>query len=112
MTHSDELAGYTTETLEKIISDRRKEEAIIEFNRRREQAQYYLDHLHCYLMTHPKHGRTSCSDQNPCNGSYSSDKQDGYAPRCTRCFLLNCQKENYFPADFEINLYVERLPVE
>lgn len=45
----------------------------------------------------PKHGRTSCSDSNICNGSggwegkYNTDtgKKEIRYPRCTRCYLLN-----------------------
>jgi hypothetical protein len=47
----------------------------------------------------PEHGRTSCSDDNPCNASYTiedrkllgvviSKSWERY-PRCNRCFLLD-----------------------
>lgn len=47
----------------------------------------------------PNHGRTSCSDENPCNGGYKIEchKFQGVViekmwkdfPRCNRCFLLD-----------------------
>lgn len=47
----------------------------------------------------PNHGRTSCSDENPCNGNYEIrdykfqgvviEKSWEHMPRCNRCFLLD-----------------------
>jgi len=47
----------------------------------------------------PKHGRTSCSDEDPCNGGYEIEdrlfqgivieRDWKYWPGCNRCFLLN-----------------------
>jgi len=47
----------------------------------------------------PKHSRTSCSDTDPCNGSYSITEETLkgvlisrefiQAPRCLRCFFLS-----------------------
>lgn len=47
----------------------------------------------------PKHDRTSCSDSDPCNGSYEIEDRRfrcivferiwKYRPRCNRCFLLD-----------------------
>ena len=47
----------------------------------------------------PKHGRISCSDEDPCNGGYDIEdrlfqgivieRSWKYRPRCNRCFLLD-----------------------
>ena len=47
----------------------------------------------------PKHGRISCSDEDPCNGGYEIEdrlfqgivieRSWKYRPRCNRCFLLD-----------------------
>lgn len=44
----------------------------------------------------PEHGRTSCSDDNICNGFYVEDDDEGtisekYRHRCARCAFLEIE---------------------
>lgn len=38
-----------------------------------------------YIIAHTEHSRSSCSDENPCNGLYSA-ADNGY--RCPKCMLM------------------------
>jgi len=53
----------------------------------------------------PEHGRTSCSDNNLCNGFYSAGGKRGDLGhgRCSRCMLLEILNGEEVPKDF-VNL--------
>lgn len=52
---------------------------------------FVTEHVDLLLELTPKHGRTSCSDENPCNGLYTPSR----LPRCNRCALLQIKQEGY-----------------
>lgn len=63
-----------------------------------------------------KHGRTSCSDNNPkgnqfggWDGTYSSTtgKKNIRYPRCNRCYLLHHIGYNTNEIEFDIEIHVE-----
>lgn len=55
-----------------------------------------------YVLPLIEHRRTSCSDDNPCNGYYSGD---GYA-RCPKCHLIEILN-GVWGDDFDFSLNVE-----
>ena len=48
----------------------------------------------------PKHGRTSCSDENRCNGFYSRNGETWHG-RCTRCMYLEIVDTGELPENFD-----------
>ncbi len=59
-----------------------------------------LDILLEYIV---KHTRTSCSDENRANACTKNG-----IPRCIRCFLLDCQDQEYVPplSDFGVDVRI------
>lgn len=54
------------------------------------------------ILTHMKHDRTSCSDENPCNGySYYNNRY-----RCRKCMLMEILNEEH-GGRFDFDIVVE-----
>lgn len=92
------------EKLAKIQEEQReiKEQ---ELSEKKEQVakkiQYMRDNREVVLSL-LKHDRTSCSDENPCNGLYSSDN----GPRCQKCFLIEILNGDYIDGEYDIDFSV------
>lgn len=77
--------------------NRRNEEAAGKVRAaKQEQCEVWLSQIDTILAFYPKHGRTSCSDEQPYN-------QD----RCNRCTLLEMKANGHWDSDYrlEINLF-------
>lgn len=69
----------------------------------------------------PKHGRTSCSDENPNNGYYEVEdvrlrgvlieRKMKRHPRCARCFLL-AHIGNTMPSNLKLTISVDIEPIQ
>lgn len=92
------LDAYTDKELLAEI-ERRKQAAKERWKaERRERATEIYELLPHLLAIEKNHGRTSCSDENPCNEG-----------RCNRCTLLAAQRGCYWDSDLEIRLELERV---
>lgn len=48
----------------------------------------------------PEHSRTSCDDEHLVNHHFNSNSyadRGRYLPRCNRCFLIDCLRDDYWP---------------
>ena len=83
------------------ISDKRKEVA--------KKIRYIRDNKDAILPL-LKHSRTSCSDENPCNGY---DYSKGYA-KCDKCWLIEILDDEWYDenVDFDVEFSVEFHRVE
>lgn len=103
--NKDELDKLT-----KQIEQRKQEIKEEELNRRREIAKMKLDKLREHkdlLLEIIEHNRTSCSDNNVCNGWGSSE----YGARCPKCHLIELLN-NEWDNDFEVDIKVEIFKIE
>ena len=48
-----------------------------------------------YIISHTEHSRSSCSDDNPCNGLYSSEHNGKPGFRCPKCMLMEILRGDY-----------------
>lgn len=48
-----------------------------------------------YIIEHTEHSRSSCSDENPCNGLYSTDHNGQPGFRCPKCMLMEILRGDY-----------------
>lgn len=55
-----------------------------------------------------KHSRTSCSDDNVCNGYGSAD----YGARCTKCHLIEILDQDWSDGEFDIEIEVTIIKVQ
>ncbi len=93
-------AGEKLKELDKKVLENRREVA-------RQRNQFLIDSGIANLI---EHGRTSCSDDNICNG-YSPSR--GYS-RCDKCLLLELINGAQSLRDFEVSvaLQINKIPDE
>jgi len=60
-----------------------------------------LQNIDALLKLVPEHGRTSCSDADPNN---TSDDPAAHFPRCTRCQLLQFQRDNWISDSYVMKI--------
>jgi len=75
---------------------RKREQAITDAERQRknEDADRIMQHIDALLLLVPKHSRTSCSDSN--------FDQNAYQARCTRCVLLEAERDGFWRNDIDL----------
>ena len=94
------------EIIQQKISEKRKEVA---------KKIRYLRENKDVILPLLEHSRTSCSDENPCNGCY--DYNNGYA-RCNKCWLMEILDDEWYDEndgeniDFDIDFSVDFVRVE
>ena len=107
MNRKEELDIEEKELYEKLNKIKAEKEEIRqhEIKEKEKEVEKKLDYIRKHqdiILPLIKHDRTSCSDENPCNGySYC----DGHA-RCGKCFLteiLNGEWGNVFDVDFNVD---------
>ena len=80
-----------------------------EKSEKKKKNKLYLDELRKnkeLILSLVKHGRTSCSDENPINGYGTSD----YGARCTKCHLIEILDEEWedrFSVTFDV--YIDKV---
>lgn len=68
--------------------------------RAKECAASNLKNIDALLLLCPSHGRTSCSDINPCNRFGPPDR----VPPCVRCYLLGVKLDGYWDEEVQIEM--------
>jgi hypothetical protein len=92
----DDLSKQVNEQKEKIHQE--------EINKRKEQVNLKLEKLREHkdlILSLIEHTRTSCSDNNPCNGYGSAE----YGARCNKCHLIEILN-NEWSNEFEVSIDV------
>lgn len=90
------LDTVSNQELEQELARRRAAEELRLREERQQRLKEIIENKEV-LLKFIKHGRTSCSDENPINGLFSGD----YAPRCNRCALLELSDHH---SDIEIDV--------
>ena len=103
ITRKEELEAEEAELYERITKVKEEKEKIRQ-NELAEKKKTVAKHIQ-YLRENKDiilslidHSRTSCSDDNCCNGYITSD---GYA-RCNKCFLIEILNGEWGDGDFEV----------
>ena len=119
MTKEEELELEEKELYDKLNKIKEEKEEIRQqkiSEKRKEVAKKirYLRENKDVILPLLEHSRTSCSDENPCNGyEYSS----GYA-RCNKCWLMEILDDEWYDEndgeniDFDIEFSVDFVRVE
>lgn len=87
------------EELQKIIDDRKKLAEDKNYRKIHSKINSITDDEIKTILKFTKHDRTSCSDDDPCNGFYY-DKNDKETYRCRKCALMEILKEKSGFFDF------------
>ena len=95
----DKLKNLSTADLKAELERREQEtaEAALAASLRKNQAVFAHKDVLLSLMTH---SRTSCSDENPSNGSLDP------APRCYKCALLNLSEFELDEVELDVTVTV------
>lgn len=100
------------EAVQRQINDQIEKIKDKELNKRRENAKDQMVKLRQYkdfILSEilPKHDRSSCNDDNVCNGLDTAD----YGYRCTRCTLLELLEDEWRDGDYEVsfNVTIEKI---
>lgn len=107
MTRKEELEIEEAELYERICKIKKEKEEIREkklVEKKKSVAkkiQYLRDNKDIILPL-IEHSRTSCSDENCCNGYSSSE---GYA-RCNKCFLIELLNGEFEDGEFEVDFNI------
>jgi hypothetical protein len=99
---STDLTKATDDQLKAELKRREDERKVQERLRLEAHQKIVLDHIDALLSLVPTHGRTSCSDENPCNA---------YNSRCQRCSLLKA-KEYRDASEIQVTVQVTHLSHE
>lgn len=107
MTRKEELEIEEAELYEKISKIKKEKEEIREnelVEKKKSVAKkiQYLRDNRDIILPLIEHSRTSCSDENYCNGYSSSD---GYA-RCNKCFLIEILNGEWGDGEFEVDFNI------
>lgn len=94
----DKLKQFTDQDLQAELERREETRKALEVQERQDRFRLLVQHRDVLLKFVP-HGRTSCSDEDPCNGLGSAD----YGPRCARCALLTLNYD-YLHHDVQVTL--------
>lgn len=99
------------EQMRKEIDAKIAEAKAAEVQKRRDHVREKLDSLTKeqkeFILSMMDHGRTSCSDDMPCNGfSYSNNNW-----RCQKCMMIEIFNEEH-GTDFDFKISAEIYPVE
>lgn len=107
MTRKEELEAEERELYEKICKVKEEKEEIRqkELIEKKENVAKHIQYLRenkNIILSLLEHSRTSCNDDNCCNGYITSD---GYA-RCNKCFLIEILNGEWGEGDFEVTFDV------
>jgi hypothetical protein len=101
----EDLRTVSQQDLEAEIRRRQVVEMEDEKARKEKLAAFALQNIDVLLAMFPEHSRNTCSDLMLNNGLHSC-ANGGF--RCTRCFLLGCKQQNYWPFDYEVEVSIRR----
>ena len=87
------------EELQKIIDDRKKLAEDINYRKIYSKINSITDDEIKTILKFTKHDRSSCSDDDPCNGFYY-DKSNKRSYRCRKCALMELLEEKSGFFDF------------
>lgn len=107
MTRKEELEAEEAELYERITRVKKEKEEIrqSELAEKKKNVANHIQYLRQnkdIILPLLEHSRTSCSDDNCCNGYITSD---GYA-RCNKCFLIEILNGEWGEGDFEVTFDV------
>lgn len=104
--YTDDYTSYSNkeilnkiEELQKIIDDRKKLAEEKNYRKIHSKINSITDDEIKTILKFTKHDRTSCCDDDPCNGFYY-DKNDKETYRCRKCALMEILKEKSGFFDF------------
>ena len=100
-----EMSKEELESLKKQIKLQEDEIKERELENRRQKAKVKLDKIKEnkeLILSLLEHSRTSCSDENPCNGNGSAD----YGARCNKCYLIEILNDEWGD-DFDISFDIK-----
>ena len=99
------LSKQELENLSKEIDQQRQKIKEQELKEYKEEVKAKIEKLRMnkdLLLGLIKHSRTSCSDDNVCNGYGSAD----YGARCAKCHLIEILNDEWLDGDFDIEIDV------
>ena len=96
-----DLKKFTDQDLQAELQRREAARKNLEMEQRQDRFRLLVQHRDVLLKFVP-HGRTSCSDENPCNGLGTA----GYGARCDRCALLQLNEYDCVSYDVQVGLHV------
>lgn len=96
-----ELNKFTDQDLKAELQRREEARKALEVQERQDRFRLLVQHRDVLLKFVP-HGRTSCSDEDPCNGPGTA----GYGARCDRCALLQLNEYDCESYDVQVGLHV------
>ncbi len=92
------------EEIQKVLDKRKTELKLEQINSKRKIAEQHIEILKQYkdiILPLIEHDRTSCSDEDPCNGYYFTDGR----ARCNKCHLIEILN-GYHGNGFDVRLEV------
>lgn len=97
--------------LDQEIAKAKEQALIVERERVANKLEAMTDEEKELILKHMRHSRTSCSDDNACNGLYST--RDGQADwRCDKCMLIEMfNGEHWGNYDFKLTVDITRVDV-
>lgn len=103
MTRKEELEVEEAELYKRITKIKKEKEEIRqnELDEKKKKVAKHIQYLRenkDIILSLIDHSKTSCSDDNCCNGYITSD---GYA-RCNKCFLIEILNGEWGDGDFEV----------
>lgn len=63
------------------------------------------DEEKAYIIAHTEHSRTTCSDENPCNGLYSASDGGYRCPKCMLMEILNGEHGGKYDFQLHFDIY-------
>lgn len=106
-----QLSKFTDEELQLEIESRKTARLADAIRRAQVFSLHLQDVPELVDILAPRHGRTSCSDENISNGLCSNGSDS--PPRCYRCALLEVARGPYvWPPELRIELTITWSPVE
>lgn len=88
----------------KVLEDERKKLKLEEFGIKVNENKEWLEHLHenkDFVLSLFNHSRTSCSDENVCNGMYEGSYR---CPKCALIEILNGEHGYNYEPVFSVNI--------
>lgn len=88
--------GLPEDLLRQELKRREEQRVLDEMARKNEAAERIMQNLDALLLLVPEHSRTSCSDTN--------FSQNASHARCTRCVLLEAERDGFWRNDIELDI--------
>lgn len=105
------LSRKELDNLQSLIENQKQKLHEEELQKRREAVAAKIVELRKHkdaLLSLVSHSRTSCSDENPCNGYGTAD----YGARCMKCHLIKILNDEWNDEMFDVEFEVRITKVE